>query len=91
MRKVLGATTANVTMLLLREYFRVLAISFVIAIPAAWFIVTKLFQNYTYRIPIGWSAFLITSVVLAAVVIGTIATQALKATVENPVKSLKYE
>ena len=91
MRKVLGATTSNVTMLLLREYVRVLIISFVIAIPLAWLIVTQLFQNYTYRIDIGWSAFLITSVVLTAVVVGTIATQAVKATVENPVKSLKRE
>ncbi|HYC29424.1 MAG TPA: ABC transporter permease, partial [Chitinophagaceae bacterium] len=91
MRKVLGASTTNVTMLLLREYVRVLIISFIIAIPLAWFIVTKLFQNYTYRIGIGWSAFLITSLVLTIVVIGTIATQALKATVENPVKALRPE
>lgn len=91
MRKVLGATTANVTMLLLREYVKMLIISFVIAIPVAWLIVHQLFQSYAYRTNIGWIAFLITALLLSIVVVGTIATQALKATVESPVKALHRE
>jgi putative ABC transport system permease protein len=91
MRKVLGATTSNVTMLLLREYVKMLIISFVIAIPLALVIVYQLFQSYAYRTSIGWVAFFITGLLLSVVVVGTIATQALKATVESPVKSLRRE
>lgn len=90
-RKVLGARAPNVLMLLIREYLGMLLVSFVIAIPLTLLVINQLFQNYTYRTNIGWLTFLVAAVILSAVVIGTIARQAVKVTIENPVKALKYE
>lgn len=90
-RKVLGSSSGNITMLLLKEYFIILIASIVMAIPFAYSIVSGIFESYTYRIPIGAGEFTITSLLLIIVVLGTIALQATKATFENPIKSIRYE
>jgi putative ABC transport system permease protein len=90
-RKILGSTPTGITMLLLREYFVILSVSIILALPLAISAVSEIFESYTYRIPIGWLEFSITSVILIVVVLGTIASQAAKATLENPIKSIRYE
>ncbi|TRX53355.1 FtsX-like permease family protein [Fulvivirga sp. M361] len=90
-RKVLGSTISNVTALLVREYAYLLMVSFAMAIPLAYWVMSEILQNYSNKIPIGWSDFVITSALIVIVVISTITYQALKATLENPIKALKYE
>ncbi len=90
-RKVLGSSSTNVTALLVREYAYLLIISFAIAVPLAYWIMSGILQNYSHRISITWSDFMIASALIGIVVIGTITYQAMKATLENPMKALKYE
>jgi predicted permease len=90
-RKVLGASARNIVYLLSKEFTLLIIIAFVIAAPVAYFIMNKWLQNYTYRIPLGVSVFLlaITSSVIIAWI--TVAYRAIKTARANPVKSLRTE
>ncbi len=90
-RKVLGASASNIVYLLSREFTLLIIIAFAISAPVAWYIMHQWLQNYTYRIPLGASIFIlaiISSVVIAWITVGH---RAIKAAMANPVKSLRTE
>jgi len=90
-RKVLGATAANIVYLLSREFTLLILIAFAIAGPIAYFIMKNWLQNYTYRIPLGVSVFLVaiaSSVVIAWITVGY---RAIHTALRSPVKSLRTE
>lgn len=90
-RKVLGANTLNITMLLTREYFILIVIANLIAWPVAYWFSESWLSNYSYRTPITWWPFILAT--FAAVVIASLTamSQTLKAAHKNPVNSLRYE
>jgi putative ABC transport system permease protein len=90
-RKVLGAGFGNIIYLLSKEFTALIIIAFLIAGPVAWYIMHKWLQNYTYRVEIGASIFLlaiISSIIIAWITVGH---RAIKAAIANPVKSLRNE
>jgi ABC-type antimicrobial peptide transport system permease subunit len=90
-RKVLGASVRNIVYLLSREFSLLIIIAFAIAGPIAWYIMHKWLQNYTYRIPLGATVFIVAitgSMVIAWITVGH---RAIKAAFSNPVKSLRTE
>jgi putative ABC transport system permease protein len=90
-RKVLGASVANITSLLSKDFIKLVALSCLVAFPVAWWIMHNWLQNYKYRIEISWWIFLAagTSAILIALI--TISFQSVKAAIANPVKSLRTE
>jgi len=90
-RKVLGATARNIVYLLSKEFTLLIIIAFAISAPVAYYIMHKWLQNYTYRIQLGVSIFLLAiigSIIIAWITVGH---RAIKAAVANPVKSLRTE
>jgi len=90
-RKVLGASSGNIVYLLSREFTLLIIIAFLIASPIAYFIMHKWLQNYTYRISLGASIFIVAitgSIIIAWITVGY---RAVKAAMANPVKSLRTE
>ena len=90
-RKVLGASVRNIIYLLSKEFTVLIIIAFVISAPIAYYIMHQWLQNYTYRIPLSASIFIlaiISSIVIAWI---TVAHRAIKAALANPVKSLRTE
>jgi ABC-type antimicrobial peptide transport system permease subunit len=90
-RKVLGASAQSIIYLLSKELTVLILIAFAISAPIAWYIMHQWLQNYTYRIPLGASIFIlaiVSSVVIAWI---TVAYRAIKAAMANPVKSLRTE
>ena len=90
-RKVLGASAQNIVYLLSKEFTLLIIIAFVISAPIAYYIMHQWLQNYTYRIPLGASIFvlaIISSVIIAWITVGH---RAIKAAIANPVKSLRTE
>ncbi|HEY9258669.1 ABC transporter permease [Chitinophaga sp.] len=88
-RKVLGASLLNIVGLFAKEFIVLIIISFCIAAPVAWFVMHKWLDNFAYQTSIGGGTFLIAigvSVVIAGI---TVAYQAIKAGLVNPVKSLR--
>jgi putative ABC transport system permease protein len=90
-RKVLGASVVNVTVLLSKDFIKLVAIAILIASPVAWWAVNKWLQDFAYRIEIrGW-IFVTAGIVAIMIALITVSVQAIKAAIVNPVKSLRTE
>jgi putative ABC transport system permease protein len=90
-RKVLGASVFNVWRLLSKEFFILVSISLLIAVPSAYYFMYNWLQNYTYRTDISWWVFLLAGISALGVTLLTISYQSIKAALMNPVKSLRTE
>jgi putative ABC transport system permease protein len=90
-RKVLGASVFNVWNLLSRDFVALVCLSFLIAVPLAWFAMHKWLQDFSYRINISWEIFLLAGIIAITIALVTVSFQAIQAAVANPVKSLRTE
>ena len=90
-RKVLGASVLGVWNLLSKDFVILVFISFLIAAPVAWYMMTRWLQSYTYRIAISWEIFLLAGIFAVAIALMTVSFQSIKAAIANPVKSLRTE
>jgi putative ABC transport system permease protein len=90
-RKVLGASVSSVTMLLSKDFIKLVCVAIVIAIPVAWFVMNKWLQDFAYRISIEWWMFALAGLLALMITLITISFQAIKAAIANPVKSLRTE
>ena len=90
-RKALGATAAQVTTLLSRDFIRLVLISIVIACPVAWWGMHQWLNNFVYRTDISWWIFLVAGLLVIAISLVTISFQAIKAANANPAKSLRQD
>ena len=90
-RKVLGASIANITGLLAKEFIQLILIAFLIASPIAWLAMNKWLQDFVYRINISWWIFFAGGILSIMIALLTVSFQAIKAAMANPVKSLRME
>jgi putative ABC transport system permease protein len=90
-RKVLGASSGNIVLLVNKEFTKLVAIAFVIAAPIAWYGMKTWLQDFAYRIELGVGIFLIAGLVTLTVAWLTVSYQSIKATLINPVESLRSE
>jgi ABC-type antimicrobial peptide transport system permease subunit len=90
-RKVLGASVANLWQLLSKDFVVLVIISSGIAIPIAYYFLSGWLQKYQYRTAMSWWIFAaaIGSALLMTLI--TVSFQAIKAAIANPVKSLRTE
>jgi len=63
----------------------------VIATPIAWWAMSKWLEDFEYRINIQWTIFLAAAFVAVFIAVLTVASQAIKAAIANPLKSLRTE
>jgi len=90
-RKVLGASTSNVALILSRDFLILVAVSNIIAWPVAYYFMNKWLQDFAYRINMSWWIFIFAGCIVLAIALITISFQAIKAATANPVESLRYE
>ena len=90
-RKVLGASSGNIVLLVNKEFTKLVAIAFVIAAPVAWYGMKTWLQDFAYRIELGIGIFLLAGMVTLAVAWLTVSYQSIKATLINPTESLRSE
>lgn len=90
-RKVLGATSSNIVLLVNKEFTKLVGIAFVIAIPIAWYFMSGWLENFAYRIDIGLGIILMVGLSALVVAWLTVSYQSIKATLVNPVDSLRSE
>lgn len=90
-RKVLGASVKSITTLLSKDFLKLVLISFVIAIPISWYVMKNWLQDFSYRIEISWQIFVMAGVLAIVIALITISYQAIKAAIQNPVKSIRTE
>lgn len=90
-RRVLGASSVEIIVLLSKEFAKCVLISSAIAWPMAYLIMNKWLANFAYRTGIGVGVFLGAAVSALATALLTVSFQTVKAAVTNPVDSLRYE
>lgn len=90
-RKVLGASIANISLLLSKDFLKLVLIGICIASPIAWYGMEKWLQHFAFRIHIEWWVFLLTAVVVVLIALGTVSLQSVRSALMNPVKSLRSE
>lgn len=90
-RKVLGASLSKIFVLLTKDLFYLVLIGILISIPIVYFGMNSWLQNFAYRVTIGWSIFLYSSVFVLIIALFTILYHSLKATRVNPAETLRHE
>ncbi len=91
-RKVLGASISGIISLLSKEFVKWVAIANLIAWPVGYFLVKNYFlQNYACKTKIGLEIFIFSTLGSLLIAIFTVSYQSIKASLANPVKTLKYE
>ncbi len=90
-RKVLGASTYGIVLLLSKEFTRLVILANIAAWPLTWYLMNKWLQNFAYSINIGWLTFILSGIIALAIALLTVIYQAIRAATANPVESLKYE
>ncbi|HEV8506365.1 MAG TPA: FtsX-like permease family protein [Chitinophagaceae bacterium] len=90
-RKVLGASVAQIVSLLSRDFISLVLLAFVIAAPLAWWAMNKWLRDFAYRTTFSWWIFAISGALMLIVALMTLSIQTVRSAVANPVKSLRTE
>ncbi|MEQ9425785.1 MAG: FtsX-like permease family protein [Cyclobacteriaceae bacterium] len=90
-RKVLGASVAQIVGLLTKQYAILVAIAFVIAAPIGWYAMSQWLDSFAYRIDLGIGVFALAGLAAFLIAILTVSYRSLIAARTNPVKSLRNE
>lgn len=90
-RKVLGASANQLIYLFGKNVAILVLIAFAIAAPAAWWFMSGWLENFTFRISLGWDVFVLAGVSALLIALVTISMRAYKASIANPVESLRDE
>ena len=90
-RKIMGSTSSEVLLLMLRTFCAPLLLSFVIAVPLSWYIMHDWLTNFSYRIALSPWIFIATCAFALLVALLSVGFQIVKAVRTNPVESIKTE
>jgi putative ABC transport system permease protein len=90
-RKVLGASVTAITVLVSKDFLRLVGIAFLIAAPIAALSMEAWLKNYPYRVHLHWWVFVLAGVLCFIIALATVSYQAIRAAVANPVTSLRSE
>ena len=92
-RKVIGASVGKIVLLVSREFIVLVGISFVIAMPVAYYFMTQWLKSFAYKIELSseWMIFVASALMAILITFGTVAFHTTKAAIANPINSLRDE
>jgi len=90
-RKVVGASVSAITLLLTKDFIKLVGIAFVIATPFTWWATSKWLENYPYRMELNLWFFIGAGAIAVIIAIITISQRAISAAIANPVDALRSE
>ena len=90
-RKVLGASAGQIVTLFSSEFIKLVAFASLIAWPLAYYVLSDWLADFSYRIGLGASVFILSSLLAIVIALITVSYQAWKAAQTNPIDALKYE
>ncbi len=90
-RKVNGAKIWEVMALLNKDFVKWVGIAFIIAIPIAWYVMSRWLENFAYRTGLSWWIFALAGLIAMGIALLTVSWQSWRAARRNPVESLRYE
>ena len=90
-RKVLGASAKNISLLISRDFLRLVGLAILIATPISWFAMYKWLEDFPYRIQMQVWMFALVGFAALFIALLTISTNTIRAAMQNPVISLRSE
>lgn len=90
-RKILGASIANVINLLAKDFLWLILFAFLIAVPISYYIMNQWLMDYAYRITLTGLEFLLACGIVLLIAACTVGFQSLRGAVRNPVESLRSD
>jgi ABC-type antimicrobial peptide transport system permease subunit len=90
-RKVLGASVQNISILISKDFLLLVFIAVSIATPISWLVMNKWLESFPYRITLHWWMFVLVALTALIIALMTISINTIKAAMQNPVKSLRTE
>jgi len=90
-RKVLGASVSNIVVLFYKQYFRLVLVANLIALPLGWYFMRNWLSDFPYKVSISWWVFAISLLSGLIVAFLTISFKTIRAATINPVESLRNE
>lgn len=90
-RKVLGASLSRLLLILVGDFFKLVLLAIVIAIPIAWYFTESLIEWMANRISLEWPLFASGAIIASVIAILTVSYEAIRASLVNPAKQLRQE
>jgi putative ABC transport system permease protein len=90
-RKILGASVQNLVGLMSKEFIILVLISIVLAVPLAWYGMSRWLENFAYRIDLQWWVFMLAAILAVAIAFLTVSATSVKAALANPVEALRND
>jgi len=90
-RKVLGASVSAIFVLQLKEFAKWVLLANAVAWPLGYLVMNRWLKNFAYRTDIALWIFAASGILGFVIAVMTVSYQSLKASIANPVDSLKYE
>jgi len=90
-RKVLGASRANILLLISKEFLVLFGLAFLIATPVAYLAMSRWLESFAYRTTMGVEIFLLAGLAALTIALLTVSYQSIRSATANPVEALRYE
>jgi len=90
-RKVNGAYSYQIAMMLSKYFIKNVAIGFLIAIPISLIIVRNWLTNFAFKTNLAWWVFVVAGLLTVIIAVLTVSYQSIKAALQNPAEALRYE
>jgi len=90
-RKVAGAKSSEILILLNKEFIKWVVVAFIIATPVAWYTMHKWLQNFVYKTELSWWIFVLAGMIAFGIALLTVNWQSWRSAARNPAEALRYE
>jgi putative ABC transport system permease protein len=90
-RKVTGAETSEILILLNKDFVKWVGVAFLIATPVAIIVLHKWLQNFAYKTALSWWIFALAGLSAVLIAVISVSLQSWRASNRNPVEALRYE
>ena len=90
-RKVLGASVADISMLFLSQFSKWVGLAILLAIPIAWYTMNEWLQNFAYHISLDIGLFLLSGGLMLLIAWITVSYQTISTARANPIEALRDE
>ncbi len=90
-RKVLGASLAQLNLLLCKDFLKLVVLAYLIAVPFAWWGLHNWLQDYAYKTEMSWWVFALSGIGMVVLALAIMSFKTLRTALRNPVKSLRTE
>lgn len=90
-RKVLGASSSGIVFMLSGDFGKLVLLANLIAWPFSYWVMRNWLQNFAYRTNLGLDSFIIAGAATLAAALVAVTYQSIKASLENPVNTIRYE